>query len=127
LVIVTKKLLNKLTITQGATFNTPVRHYHLDDATLVETPIDLTGASIRVQIRKKEADYETYIHADISTANGKLVFTDAVNGKFKFNVSATETRDWKFDDGFLEFEYTYADLTVRKKFIKCKLIREYVR
>lgn len=114
-------------IYQGATFDYPVKFSQTDNTTNIVTAIDLTGCSIKVQIRKKEADYETYVHADISTINGKFIITDAVNGLAKFNVDNTETRDWKFDDAYIEFDITYSNGTNRKKSAKCKLIREYTR
>lgn len=118
---------NKLEIVQGATLDYPIRLYTLNQTTLVETVVNITGVSIKTQIRKKEADYESYIHADMTTTNGKLVITNAANGEFKFNVAGAETRDWKFDEGWIEFEVTYLTGKIEKYQYPCKLIREYVR
>jgi hypothetical protein len=48
------------------------------------TPVNLTGSTVRGQIRRKALDV-----AIIETLN--VVVTDAVNGVFEFGLTATET------------------------------------
>jgi hypothetical protein len=67
----------------------PITHYRGDtfpgravNISLSGSPIDLTGASIKMQIKSKDSDVEAKLEA--STDNGLIVITDAANGSFKF-------------------------------------------
>lgn len=119
-------VVKKLKLRQGEFIDNPLYVKYLD-ANGVEQPVNLTGCSARIQIRKKQADYETYVHAELSTANGKLLLSDAVNGKFLLNVTAAESRDWKFDEAFFELEITYSTGRQKKYAVPCTLVREYTR
>ncbi len=115
--------LKKLELKQGTKLDFPIYIVAGDEV----TPINITGCSIKIQIRTKPADYKTYIHAEFSTTNGKCSISDAVNGKILLNVPVSETRDWKFNDAYFEIEITFPTGHVVKKYIPCFLTREYVR
>lgn len=51
-----------------------------------ESPLDLTGAVMEMHIRSNAAALSAGLI--LSTANGRLVITDAVNGGFAFNVES---------------------------------------
>lgn len=70
-------------IEPGATFELPLQFL---DANSV--PINLTGYTARMQVRP--APGGTLI-LDLTTSNGKIVITDAAQGKLKLLVEASET------------------------------------
>ena len=53
-----------------------------------ETPLDLTGASMRMHIRSASPSRSVFL--ELSTANSRLVITDAVNGVYATNVDKAE-------------------------------------
>lgn len=69
-----------LLIRQGATFGPVTDTLSNPD----ETPVDLTGATIRGQIRKQPADTAIVASFDV-------VVTDAAGGKYTFGLSASTT------------------------------------
>lgn len=68
-----------LNIRQGATFSSIVTLQNPD-----LTPIDLTGATVRGQIRKKALDTAVVEDFDVT-------LTDAVNGEFEFGLTDEAT------------------------------------
>lgn len=70
----------------------------------VPTPVDLTGCSIKMQIRENPG---TTVLAEFSTANNKIEITDAVNGKFRLFISNTESTDYLFKSGKYDIEVTF--------------------
>ena len=72
-----------ITIEQGATFSLPLQWFAADGI----TPIDLTGYTARMQIRK---DQGSPVLFDATTANGKIVIT-AAQGKIVVTMTATES------------------------------------
>ena len=44
------------------------------------TPIDLTGSTIKIEIRKREEDHEASV--SVYSPDGGITITDAANGKF---------------------------------------------
>lgn len=71
-----------------------------------ETPIDLTGASIRIDFINTKTSSNHYL---LSTSNGGISITDAVNGLFKIN--SINRLDWKAGLYIGDLEITYADTT----------------
>ena len=49
-------------------------------------PIDITGSSIRAQIRRKVTDPSPLV--DLSTDNGAIVITDGAEGRFQITITA---------------------------------------
>ena len=70
----------------------------------VPTAVDLTGCSIKMQIRENPG---TTLIAEYSTLNGKIQITDAVNGKFKLFISNTESTEYQFKSGKYDIEVTF--------------------
>lgn len=70
-------------IEQGATFK---RTFRLKDAT--DTPINITGAKFKAQIRKKANDSEVVITLN---SPDEIVITNAAQGEFRLFISHTVT------------------------------------
>lgn len=68
-----------LNIRQGATFSATVTALNPD-----ETPVNLTGATVRGQIRRKALDVTV-------VATFTVTITDAVNGEFEFGLTDETT------------------------------------
>lgn len=71
-------------INAGATFSLVI---NVTDSS--DNAIDLTGYTARTQFRENIDDDTTAFEA--TTANGKLVTTDAANGELTLTISDTET------------------------------------
>lgn len=70
-----------------------------------ETPVDLTGCTARMQIRKRVNDTETL---DIlTTENGKLTIYNAAEGRFRIDISAAESAAYQFTSGVYDLEIVY--------------------
>lgn len=82
-----------------------ITHYRGDtflgftvNLSLSGSPIDLTGASIKMQIKSKDSDADAKYEA--STDNGKIEITDAVNGQFKVledTIIDLVPKEYKYD------------------------------
>lgn len=85
-----------ITIEQGATFQLELIWKNPDT-----TPINLTGYTARMQVRKKHAD--TVKVLDLTTQNGKIIITPLL-GKINVTVPATETDDITIKTGVYDLE-----------------------
>lgn len=54
-------------------------------------PVDLTGATIKTEIRAKVADDDSAVLLTASTTDGKIIITDATGGEFAITIPASET------------------------------------
>lgn len=75
---------SNILIEQGAIFS---QQYTYTDSG--GTPINLTGAKIAMQIRATAGD--PVAQAEATTANGKIVLTDAANGVFTITLLPVDT------------------------------------
>lgn len=73
-----------LTILQGANFALPVVY-----ADAANAPVNLSGFTIKMQVRPTKSS--TQVLVELSTANGRVVITDAAAGKFRLALTAAET------------------------------------
>lgn len=73
-----------ITVLQGASFALPMQY--ADDT---GTPVNLAGYTAKMQVRPAKASPTVLV--ELSTANGKLVITDAAAGKLRAALTATET------------------------------------
>lgn len=87
----------KLTIEQGVTLDLELQ-YTNDDG----TPVDISGMTLRCQGRGRYESTSTLF--DWSTTGGEIVIKDAVNGRFAFDVTATETAALDFNRGVYDLE-----------------------
>jgi hypothetical protein len=78
----------------------------LTGPTGVETPIDLTGASIRVDLIHTKTSNNHYL---LTSIDGDITITDAPNGLFKIN--SINRLDWKVGVYKGDLEITYVDTT----------------
>jgi hypothetical protein len=51
------------------------------------TPIDLTGSTLRLEIRKQETDKEALVWVDSGTEIGGIAITDADGGEFTITIT----------------------------------------
>lgn len=78
---------------------------------IYQQPVDLTGATARMQIRDKPGGL---LRLELSTEGGGLVITGA--GTLERHLSATTTAAITWTDGVYDLEVTYADGTVHRYF-----------
>lgn len=91
-----------LTIYQGTTFSKSFQWKTGEPL----VPVDLTGCTLRMDIRKKLKDPEAVV--TLTDANNKIVLTDAVNGRFEIRLTSTETATFDFASAVYDFEISYA-------------------
>lgn len=97
-----------LKIEQGATFRQSLQWKTGDPA----TSVNLTGYQARMQIRSDVTS--AVVLADMTTANGRILITDAVNGKFDLYLTAVETAALSFESGVYDLELVAPDNTVTR-------------
>lgn len=85
-----------ITIYQGATFRKPFTWL----TGLLATPVDLTGATARMQVRKKASDPKADV--TLTTENGGIVITDGSNPN-GWTWADTSTRNALRDGGWSEY------------------------
>lgn len=90
------------------------------------TPIDITGADIRMQIRQHITDLTVLAEYSVTTTH--ITITDAVNGVFTVNIPAADTAPLEFRDATYDIEIVLAgivDKVVRgKAFVELSVTRE---
>lgn len=67
--------------------------------------IDLTGVDLRLQVRECRPDSDSVVDWSITT--GHIVLTDAINGEFELQLSATDTEGYSFEHGVYDLEVEY--------------------
>lgn len=85
-----------ITIEQGAVFRKVLTWTDSEDA-----PINLTGYTALMQIRKEDTGGDVII--ELSTLNDKIVITPA-EGKIELFIPATETAEFSFDSAYYDLE-----------------------
>lgn len=92
-----------LEIYQGSTF---VKSFQWKTG-VRKTPVDITGFSIRMQIRKSLTD--TAVEANLTTENGGIVITDSPNGKFEIRITSSVTDTFTWTKGVYDLEMIYPE------------------
>lgn len=92
-----------ITIEQGATFN---RDFTYTDQ--YGTPINITGATIRMNIKENFED-STAILSATTGSDGRISLTNATKGKFNLKISAADTADLSFDQAYYQIEIEFTD------------------
>jgi hypothetical protein len=89
-------------VPQGETF---VRNIEvIEDDGETTQPLDITDYSIEMQVREKISSDLPVLTA--STANGKILITDATNGKCTVTFTNTETSGLRARTHVYDIEYT---------------------
>lgn len=96
-----------LTIYQGATFRRTVVWLTGEPP----TPVDLTGYTARMQIRRKLKDRDFVI--ELTTENGRISITRPDEGLINLLISATDTAALSILSGVYDLELEYDDEVVR--------------
>ena len=94
------------TIEAGATFSRTITYTDPED-----TPIDLSGSVIRMQIRDNYSSEEAAI--SVSTTDGGIVLTGDP-GVFVLTLTPELTGSIPFRQGVYDIEIEYADQTVER-------------
>ena len=87
------------TIQQGADFNMIISWANREDS--VDTPVDITGFSARLQIKGINPDQTIQW---LSTGESPVITVDAVNKEFIIDVPNADTAAYIFTSGRYEFE-----------------------
>jgi hypothetical protein len=90
-----------LTIYQGTTYN---KAFQWKTGTPA-LPVDLTGCTARMQIRKKVTDVEVLF--ELTTENNRIALTMPAEGKFEIRLTAAESASLAFKAGVYDFEIVY--------------------
>ena len=96
-----------LKIDQGATFDKSVTWKVGKPA----VPVDLTGATARMQIRPK-IDSATVL-VELTTENGRIAL-GGVTGDVTLTIEAAITTDFAWREGVYDLEIIFADTTVKR-------------
>ena len=91
-----------ITIYQGATYRRSFQWKTGDPA----TPVNLTGYTARMQIRKKVTDAAPEL--SLTSAAGGIVFTDRAQGRFDVVISAEATAAIDIKKGVYDLELVSA-------------------
>lgn len=94
-----------LTIYQGATFSKV-----LTLKNSAGTPINLTGAVARMQVRTTTEALTTLI--ELNGTNHRADITNAAGGEITLKISAADTAALNFNTGVYDLEIQYSDGTV---------------
>lgn len=73
-------------------------------------PMNLTECSIKMQVRPCKGS--TTVLLEASTANSKIVLTDAVNGKWQIDLSPTDTAALSFTKAEYDIDITFPSTDV---------------
>lgn len=101
-----------ITIYAGATFAQDFGYATRASATAAKVRVDLTGCTLRLQVREKITSADTLL--ELTTANNGIVLTDAVNGYYALRLSAAATAALTWKKGIGDLEVTFADGSVKR-------------
>lgn len=73
-------------------------------------PLDLSGYTLRLQVRKSFDSADTLINCTL--ANGKLIWVSQIGGAFKLHIAAAETSAIRFSKDSPELLEGYYDLEI---------------
>ena len=97
-----------LLIPQGSTYTHEFTYVEEDETTAV----DLTGYTLRGQIRKTIKSSTTEL--ECTSANGKLALTTPASGKFELRIPSTDTEAFTFTRAVYDIEVIAPDATVSR-------------
>ena len=97
-----------LTIYKGSTFVKTIQWKTGDPAAAV----DLTGCTARMQVRKSPCD--SVILESLNTENGKIVITEAQNGKLEIRIPAATSSAYSFIAGVYDLEIVFQNGTITR-------------
>lgn len=73
-------------------------------------PVNLTDCTLRMQMRKTVND--TNVLDTLTTENGKLEISNAVEGKIKIKIEPAVSSAYTFERGVYDLEVVFPDLSV---------------
>lgn len=90
-----------LTIYKGSTYSKSLQWKTGTPA----LPVNITGCTARMQVRPTVED--SSVLDTLTTENGKIVITDATQGKLRINLTAAQTAAYMFTQGAYDLEIVY--------------------
>ena len=105
-------LEDPILIYAGATFVQDFGYATRASATAAKVRVDLTGGTLRLQVREKVASPDVLL--ELTTTAGGIVLTDATNGYYSLRLSATATAALTWKKGIGDLEVTFADGSVKR-------------
>lgn len=90
-----------LTIYKGSTYSKLIQWKTGEPA----TPVDLTGCTARMQVRKRANDTE--VLDVLTTENGKLTIYNPSEGRIRIDISAAQSAAYTFTTGVYDLEIVY--------------------
>jgi hypothetical protein len=96
-----KPVKHDIIIYAGSHFSLPVQWLTGDPA----VGVDLTGCSIKMQIRKTATSPEVLY--ELSTSNNKINFVDSSLGKFEIVITGEDSETFVFFRGVYDLEIHY--------------------
>lgn len=96
-----------LTIYQGATFS---RTFQWKTGTPA-VAVNLTGYTARMQIRRKITDTDVVL--SLTTSNGGITITNAAQGTFQIDITATQTEALTIKAGVYDLEMVSGAVVTR--------------
>lgn len=94
-------------VEQGATFSLPITWKAGEPA----VPVNLTGCTARMQIRKKLED--PVVLLELTTANGRIAL-GGITGVITLALTATETAELTWGAGVYDLEIVFGTNVVRR-------------
>lgn len=82
--------VHDITIQQGSDYGLQVQLEN-QDVNGVVTPVDISGATIKMEVRIDYADFARAILITASTGDGRIVITDGPNGIFDISIPGSAT------------------------------------
>jgi hypothetical protein len=73
-------------------------------------PMNLVGCSIKMQVKACRGD--TAVLLECSTSNGKILLTDAINGKWQITLSPSDTAALTFTKAVYDLDITFPSTDV---------------
>jgi hypothetical protein len=102
-----------LTIYKGSTYSKILQWKTGESA----TPVNLTGCTARMQIRKNVND--STILDSLTTENSKLEIFEPLNGKFKIKISSGTSSAYPFTSAVYDLEIIFTDGSVTRVIEGC--------
>lgn len=94
-----------IAIYQGSTFRKPFTWSLVDNETKTRTPVDLTGCSIRMQLREKSGGV---VLVDFK-AEGFISITNQQQGQWEIEIPAEASANFTFERGIFDIEVEFSN------------------
>jgi hypothetical protein len=117
----------ELTIYQGSTYHKKFtwETQVSNSGVISKVPVDLTGYTMRMQIRAKITDPEIIL--ELTTENGRINITNPTSGEFSFDLPEAVTSELNFKSAVYDLEVISGPVVNRLLFGSVSLSKECTR